>query len=306
MVLDGPTTSPSNPFGDDDDPFGLGPSASAFSSVSGVKELPPLTAQQIAQHRSWLFGAIANSGGPLFDDGVIQIATKLEIRGSQARFTLFVRNKSASSVDELSVSLQDPSGLLRFEAGTMPSHLDASTGQAQQIIMMECMKPAAPGPTFTVGYTDAVQGTRKMTVAQALPLPIFVTSFNEPLALSAPDFSARWAQLTAPGLEAVEVVSLPPSSVLSPAVIGGALTSILKFGTVSGMPDGSDLVLYGSAVLRTGALAANKAGAMEKISVGCMIKLELNTQANAIRVTVRTLHPAATAAILLTAKTLLI
>ena len=75
----------------------------------------------------------------------------------------------------------------------------------------------------------------------------------------------------------------------------------MKFGRVNGMPDSSEYVIYGAASLRTGA----KTGTGEKISVGSLVKLEMNVQANAIRVTFRTLHPAATTAFMEVAKLLL-
>jgi len=295
---------PSNPF--EDDFFGS-TSSQPSQTPSGASQLPPLTANQVADHRSWWIAAIAAGGGPIYDDGILQIASKMEIRGSQARLTLFLRNQGADRLEELSVNLTDSAGLLRFEAGPLPSALEPS-GQGQQVIMLECMKPAAPGPSFTVGYkfTDATKSTKTRSPSQSMPLSVVVTSFNEPLPLSSQDFTARWAQLTAAGLEAVEVCNGSVNSPLSPAVVGGALSSVLKFGRVLGMPDESDLVMYGSSVLRTGALATNKMGEMEKISVGCMIKLELNTQANALRISIRTLHPAATLAIMQTAKSLLL
>lgn len=64
------------------------------------------------------------------------------------------------------------------------------------------------------------------------------------------------------------------------------------------MPDGTEFVIYGACSLRTG--AKNPAG--EAISVGCMTKIEMNVQANALRVTVRTVHPAASTAIMETVK----
>ena len=76
---------------------------------------------------------------------------------------------------------------------------------------------------------------------------------------------------------------------------------MFKFNRVSGVPDSSELVLYGAASLRTGAMTA----AGEKISVGCLAKVEINVAANAIRVTLRTLHPAATTAVLQTFKAFL-
>lgn len=75
----------------------------------------------------------------------------------------------------------------------------------------------------------------------------------------------------------------------------------MKFGRISDIPDATDYVIYGVATLRTGAKAANG----DKISVGCLTKIEMNVQSNAIRVTLRTVHPAATQAVMDTAKTLL-
>lgn len=68
------------------------------------------------------------------------------------------------------------------------------------------------------------------------------------------------------------------------------------------MPDESEYVLYGASSLRTGSLTP----AGEKISVGCLVKIEMNVQSNAIRVTTRTLHPQASVAVMATAKTLLV
>ena len=75
----------------------------------------------------------------------------------------------------------------------------------------------------------------------------------------------------------------------------------LKFGKVTGVPGESEFVVHGAASLRTGALTPTG----EKISIGCLVKIEMNVQSNAIRVTVRTLHPAATHAVMMTVKALL-
>lgn len=76
---------------------------------------------------------------------------------------------------------------------------------------------------------------------------------------------------------------------------------MLKFGGISNVPGASDFVLYGAASLRTGAQAASG----EKINVGCLAKIEINVQHSAVRVTMRTLHPAASTAMLQTVKGLL-
>lgn len=281
-----------------DDPFGA-PAAPA--SAATPKTAPPLTAQQLQQHKMWQFNAMTNGGGPIYDDGVVQIASKIEVRGSQCRLSLFYRNQGTSTCNKLAIAVEDKVGLLRFEAPKVSSDTLGASAQGQLVIMMECMKPAAPGPSCTISYTDSALGERSNTFA----LPVAVTTFNEPIAtLNGDQFQTRWSSLTGasvqPGQEMQEV--LKPKQPIKPAEIAHAFGSTLKFHRVSGLPDASEFILYGAASLRTGTLAANG----DKVTIGCLAKLEMNVQANALRVTVRTVHPAATSAIMQTAKTLLL
>jgi hypothetical protein len=82
------------------------------------------------------------------------------------------------------------------------------------------MKPAAPGPSISVCYKDALMGVHNNT----LPLPLVLATFNEPLSLGPDDFMSRWQQLTSPGLEAMEVINLPYSPV--PTSIRAAMNSV--------------------------------------------------------------------------------
>ena len=52
--------------------------------------------------------------------------------------------------------------------------------------------------------------------------------------------------------------------------------------------------MSGASTLRIGGATPTA----EKSSIGCLAKIEMNVQANAVRVSIRTLHPAATAALL--------
>ena len=70
---------------------------------------------------------------------------------------------------------------------------------------------------------------------------------------------------------------------------------------MKGIPGESEYVIHGAASLRTGTVTPTG----DKISIGCLAKVEMNVQTNAIRLTIRTLHPAATVAIMATAKSLL-
>jgi hypothetical protein len=288
---------PAAPAGGDgfgDDPFAADPFG-APKAAPAVKTAPPLTQQQIMQHTMWLKTAMTKNGGPLYDDGSLQVATAIEVRGSQSRVTFFMRNQSPSTMTDFKCTVSDPAGLVRYELSPGQPTLGALS-QAQQQLMAECMKPAYPGPELSVSYTDSLLGMRSNTVQ--LPLTIF--TFNEPLQLSGPDFANRWEQLTGPGLQGQEVFN--PSSAVVPSEISSALSMALKFGAVIGVPGESEFVIHGASSLRTGALTPTG----EKINIGCLVKIEMNVQSNAIRVTARTLHPAATTAVMASAKALLV
>lgn len=184
--------------GFDDDPFGFNsPSASTSSTV-------PLSQVQIEQHHQWYLSATLSGGGPFYDDGTLQIVSKVEIRGSQGRLTLFYRNVSnAAQVTNLSVTVNDEASLLRMDVGPLQATL-VPLGQAEQRVMVECMTPTFPGPTLTIKYACSVSGQRNNT----LTLPITAMTFNEPASLNTADFHNRWGMLTGPGQEAQEIITL--------------------------------------------------------------------------------------------------
>ena len=68
---------------------------------------------------------------------------------------------------------------------------------------MECMKPAAPGPSLSVCYKDSLLGKHDNKVN----VPLILTSFNEPLAQSAENFMQKWQQLNGAAQESMEVVN---------------------------------------------------------------------------------------------------
>mmetsp|Transcript_28020 Transcript_28020/g.39890 ORF Transcript_28020/g.39890 Transcript_28020/m.39890 type:complete len:1087 (+) Transcript_28020:36-3296(+) len=285
----------SDPFGDD--PFGSSPTSLSSGLGQKVeKPAPPLTPFQQAQHKSWLTAALAANGGPFYDDGVLQVTSKIEIRGSQCRLSLAYVNNSPGTLSDLQVSIADPAGLIRFELGVGPTSLPG-LGRHSQVMMAECIKPAGPGPSWSVSYLDSLSLQRRSCT---LPLPLLLTSFIEPLALSGDDFSARWQMLVGAGQESQEI--LKPLRPLVPGEVQAALVTVLRLGRINGIADSSEYVIYGAGSLRTGAVTSTG----EKINVGCLAKIEMNVQANAMRVTLRTLHPAATAALLQATKFLLL
>ncbi len=75
---------------------------------------------------------------------------------------------------------------------------------------------------------------------------------------------------------------------------------MLKFTRIQGIPDSSDFIIYGAGSLKTGAKDPNG----NKIAVGSLIKIEMNVDANALRVTIRSVYAATSAAMMETVKSL--
>ena len=177
-----------------DDPFGM-------SLDSTPARGSTLTDAQIEQHRKWHQAITISGSGPLYDDGTLQIAIKVEIRLSQGRLTFFYRNNSVSNtISGLQVTVSDSANFLRMQTGNLASSLSPHAQEEQQI-MVECMHPGWPGPQLTVTYEEAGKGVRSNTIS----LPVTVVSFNEPLKLGGTDFESRWNMLSGPGQEEMEV-----------------------------------------------------------------------------------------------------
>lgn len=207
-----------DPFGSGD-PFGAPFGSSPAPAAGGPKIAPPLTPQQIDQHNRWWFAALAANGGPIYDDGTIQILSKVEVRGSQCRLSLQYSNQSPAAASDFKAEIVDAAGLLRVEAAPVANNI-GGLGKETQVIMLECMKPAAPGPQLKIEYNDSFNGRRNNTIN----LPIVVTTFNEGLTLTAEDFMNRWQLLTNPGQEIQQVFR--PSTPIVVNQIHASLTSV--------------------------------------------------------------------------------
>jgi hypothetical protein len=207
-----------------DDPFGSDPFGDSLLLAPPpppvIKLAPPLTPVQVEQHKQWMHRAIATAGGPLYDDGTLQVASKVEIRGSQCRLSLSYRNQSPAALTDFVVTLTDAAGLIRFEITPLSTSTISGLGQSSQVIMLECIKPAAPGPKINFSYQEALLGKHSNT----LDLPILVTSFNEPLSIGGEEFLSKWNQLTAQGQESQEI--LRPSYPIVPTKVAAVFSSV--------------------------------------------------------------------------------
>jgi hypothetical protein len=216
-----------------EDPFGEVSAPPTQSAPAGVA--PPLTAEQVAQHRRWMLSAVSVNGGPLYDDGTLQVATKIETRGSQCRFSFMHINQSPAAITDFKVTVADPAGLMRFELSPLQSSQLDGLARATQVMMLECVGVVPVAPQVTFSYVDPELGRRTST----LDLPLVITTFNEPLSLTAEDFAPRWQQLAAPGQEAQEVLKLPYPVV--PAQVHGVLSSVRHHFAVPAFQQATEL-----------------------------------------------------------------
>lgn len=266
-----------------DDPF--------FSTSSKDDDKGALTDAQVAQHKAWLLKAVFQGGGPLYDDGSLQVACKVEVRGSQARLTLYYHNKcTVSAINDFTVTMSDTNGFLRAQFGQLPPSL-SSGSQVEQQVMVECMKPSDVWPLLSISYREG-NGSMKRN---DLKLPLHLTLFNDPLSLNMDDFNNRWNMLSSPGQEATACVIRKTS--LSDEEVDEIFVKALRFSHV---PGSAPNCLNGAASLRTG---ATNPGSGDKITLGCLVKIE-NSGAT-INIACRTVHPAATSALCSSVKHLL-
>lgn len=125
-------------------------------------------------------------GGSIYDDGVVQIACKIEVRGSQGRVTFYYRNQSSNELSDIEASVNDPANLIRCQLSPLSPTIPPR-GQVEQQLLVECMQPAYPAPQLVLSYS-----TNNTLRTHPIDLPITVASFNEPLSLSGNDFAVRY------------------------------------------------------------------------------------------------------------------
>lgn len=121
-----------------DDPFSRDPFAvdKGMSNLSlGASTTPiNLTPQQSAQHTNWFKSAIVQ-GGPMYDDGCLQIAIQVEMKGSQGKMTFYQRNISPNEISGLDLQISDSVGMLRSQLSPTNPNLPPG-GQSEQQLML--------------------------------------------------------------------------------------------------------------------------------------------------------------------------
>ncbi|CAL8359747.1 unnamed protein product [Gadus morhua 'NCC'] len=140
--------------------------------------------------------------------------------------------------------------------------------QLQQILNIECLEDFTPAPVLDIQFRYG--GTLQNF---GVKLPVMLNKFFQPTEMEAQDFFQRWKQLGAPQQEVQKIFKAkhPMDTEVTKAKIMGFGTALL---------DGVDpnpTNFVGAGVIHT-----------KNTQVGCLLRLEPNTQAQMYRLTLRT------------------
>ncbi|KAL7854391.1 hypothetical protein SRHO_G00165810 [Serrasalmus rhombeus] len=140
--------------------------------------------------------------------------------------------------------------------------------QLQQILNIECLSDFVEAPVLNINfrYGGSVQNI-------AVRLPVTLNKFFQPTEMMSQDFFQRWKQLSDPQQEVQKIFKAKHSmdTEITKAKIIGFGTALLDGVD----PNPSNFV--GAGVIHT-----------KTIQVGCLLRLEPNTQAQMYRLTLRT------------------
>uniref|UniRef100_A0A4W4E6E9 AP-2 complex subunit alpha n=1 Tax=Electrophorus electricus TaxID=8005 RepID=A0A4W4E6E9_ELEEL len=201
---------------------------------------------------------VCKNNGVLYENQLLQIGLKSEFRQNLGRMYVFYGNKTTTQFLNFSASLvcQD------LNIHTTPADPVVDGGaQLQQVFNIECLLDFVEAPVLSVHfrYGGSMQNI-------SIRLPITLNKFFQPTEMTSQEFFQRWKQLGAPQQEVQKIFKAKHSmdtEVTKAKIIG--------FGTalLDGVdPNPSNFV--GAGVIHT-----------KTIQVGCLLRLEPNTQAQA-------------------------
>ncbi|KAJ8608082.1 hypothetical protein CTAYLR_009630 [Chrysophaeum taylorii] len=219
--------------------------------------------------------------GTLYENDAIAVSVEQEYRGSQGRLILTVRNEETTPLEDLALDLDVGASGLRYHVGDITPSSVPSDAAASTHVMLECMQPYDEAPVAVLSF---LLGNRRYHLRIALPS--LFTKFLEAVDLAPQVFVQRWATLGSPGLECMRTFGASAGPATA-AFAKPRLETLLNIAFAQGVDDANGTILSGAAALRTG--TANAGG--DKISVGCLVRLEMNDVAKAYRLTVRTAVP---------------
>ena len=148
--------------------------------------------------KRWFEALVVGPQGVLFENNDVQVGCRHAYQGSQARISLFIKNKGAVAVSGLTVDMPEVAYLTVRTQPADPNLAPGASGQHQ--IAAEAMAPYDVAPEVTITFMAGATRHR-----YPLRLPSVASCFVEPVPSAAADFTNRWKMLEGQDREQQEV-----------------------------------------------------------------------------------------------------
>ncbi|ETO12588.1 adaptor-related protein complex 2, alpha subunit, partial [Reticulomyxa filosa] len=220
----------------------------------------------------------------LYEDSMLQIGIKSQIESETGvmRVILFYGNKSNSPIEAVSMDVKKVEGVELEISPTEPFDIDAQQ-QMQQKCRVSLLQPPAAVPSALISFT--CKGEQYRIEAQ---FPAIVTKFFSAYPIEASQFRQRWEQVPK---EEKQVIRITGDSVSS-SDLKKILSDSLSIGLIEGIDKNPDNSVGCSRLT----FATKKQG--KNITFPVLLRVEFNEPKQALRVTARTPHEAATKAVI--------
>ncbi|KAI8914415.1 adaptin N terminal region-domain-containing protein [Gorgonomyces haynaldii] len=225
-----------------------------------IQEKP--TQEQI---QSWYEHLLVNPNGILYEDNIIQIGIKTEYQGHLGRIAVFYGNKTSVDLSYLESFIEPLDGMLFTVVQPIANTLPSLT-QAHQMFSVESLNATKKQPVLEIAFKAGGQD-----MAIELVLPVTVTKFVVPVQLQQEDFFGRWRQIGGPPREVVAMFKPKKVDVQqAKEKLSGLGLELLP------AVDPNPANCTGACIF-----SASAEG-----KVGCLIRLESNTEHQVLRLTI--------------------
>uniref|UniRef100_A0A667WU22 AP-2 complex subunit alpha n=1 Tax=Myripristis murdjan TaxID=586833 RepID=A0A667WU22_9TELE len=241
------------------------PSAGASLLVDVFSESSAPAAADVYEDNFARF--VCKNNGVLYENQLLQIGLKSEYRQNLGRMYVFYGNKTSTQFLSFTADGPNINSCLCSSHTPVDPTVDGGA-QVQQILNIECLSDFTEAPVLNIQFRYG--GTLQSI---AVKLPIMLNKFFQPTEMMSQDFFQRWKQLGAPQQEVQKIFKAkhPMDTEVTKAKIIGFGAALL---------DGVDpnpANFVGAGVIHT-----------KSTQVGCLLRLEPNTQAQMYRLTLRT------------------
>jgi len=143
---------------------------------------------------------ILSSSGVLFEDSTVQIGVKSEYHQQLGRLGVYLGNKCTWPLTHFALACKSGSMSLKVSVIQPLGSSIPALKQECQMYNIECIGNFTTVPSLHIEYES--QG---MPMVLDLQLPVVLTKFVEPVALSNDDFFIRWRQIGGPPKESMHI-----------------------------------------------------------------------------------------------------